>query len=288
MLSRNKKLTILVIFILLLTGLAGCSSTQSTLETTDDKVQVFVSLLPQAYFAEKVGGDHVQVSVLIPPGADPHTYEPTPQQMKALAEADLYLKIGTIEFEELWMERISGVNPAMPVIDTSQSVDLIAGDPHIWLSPTRAKVQAQNICTALSEVNVDHQDDYRQNLQTFQAEMDQLHRDIAEHFKNIKHKEFMVFHPAWRYFCADYGLEEIAIEQDGKEPTAQEMARLIDQARQKGIRIILASPQHSAHEAEAIASDLQGEVITIDPLARDYSANLRKVAQELAAVLSRD
>ena len=87
--------------------------------------------------------------------------------------------------------------------------------------------------------------------------LDQLHQDIIKQFKNIKHKEFMVFHPAWKYFCVDYGLEEIAIEQDGKEPTAQEMARLIDQARQKGIRVILTSPQHSAHEAEAIASDLQ-------------------------------
>ncbi len=288
MLTRSKNLAVLVLIVLLLMGLSGCSSTQPTLETTDDKVQVFVSLLPQAYFAEKVGGDHVQVSVLIPPGADPHTYEPTPQQMKALAEADLYLEIGTIEFEELWMERISGVNPTMPVIDTSQSVELITGDPHIWLSPIQAKVQAQNICTALSEVDVDHQEEFQQNLQSFQAEMDQLHQDIAEQFKNIKRREFIVFHPAWKYFCADYGLEEIAIEQDGKEPTAQEMARLIDQARQKGIRVILASPQHSAHEAEAIASDLQGEVITIDPLAPDYSANLRQVAQELAAVLSRD
>ena len=288
MLTRNKTLTTLVIFLMFLLGMSGCSSTQPTLEPSHDKVKVFVSLLPQAYFAEKVGGDHVQVDVLIPPGADPHTYEPTPQQMKDLAEADLYLAIGTIEFEELWMGRIRGVNPAMPVFDTSRGVELIAGDPHIWLSPTRAKVQAQNIYTALSEIDAANQEDYQQNLQSFQVEMDQLHQDIIKQFKNIKHKEFMVFHPAWKYFCVDYGLEEIAIEQDGKEPTAQEMARLIDQARQKGIRVILTSPQHSAHEAEAIASDLQGKVIKIDPLSRDYSANLRQVTQELAAILSRD
>lgn len=286
--KRSKTLIILIVCGLFLAGLTGCLSAQPTLENNEDKIQVFVSLLPQAYFAEKVGGEHVQVSVLIPPGADPHTYEPTPQQMKMLAEADLYLKIGTIEFEELWMERLSDINQNMLVIDTSQSIELIENDPHIWLSPTRVKTQAQNIYAALSQVDADHQEDYQQNLQTFQEELDQLDREISQQFKNIKHREFMVFHPSWRYFCEEYGLKEIPIERDGKEPTAQEMARLIDEAKKKGIRVILASPQHSTHEAEAIASDLQGKVITIDPLAREYSANLRKVARELAAVLAAD
>lgn len=283
--KRNKALAIVIALGLFLTGLPGCSSAQPTLESDQGRIQVFVSLVPQAYFAEKVGGEHVQVSVLIPPGADPHTYEPTPQQMKMLAEADLYLKIGTIEFEELWMERLSDINPDLTVIDTSQSIELIEGDPHIWLSPNLAKIQAQNIYEALRHIDADHQEDYQQNLQTFQAEMDQLDREISEQFKNIKKREFIVFHPSWRYFCEDYGLTEMPIERDGKEPTAQEMAQLIDQAKAKGIRVILASPQHSTHEAEAIAGDLGGKVITIDPLARDYSANLRKVTGELSAVL---
>lgn len=285
---RTKILAIIVILGLFLMGLPGCSPAQLTLDSNQSKVQVFVSLLPQAYFVEKVGGEHVQVSVLIPPGADPHTYEPTPRQMKMLAEADLYLKIGTIEFEELWMERLADVNPDMLVVDTSQSIELIDGDPHIWLSPTRAKVQAQNIMAALSQVDAQHQEDYQQNLEVFQAEMDQLDREISQQLKDVKHREFLVFHPAWRYFCEDYGLKEIPIERDGKEPTAQEMAQLIKQAKEKGIRVVLASPQHSTHEAEAIAGDLQGKVITIDPLARDYAANLRQVALELAAVLAAD
>lgn len=271
-----------------MTVMAGCSSNQPTMESDNDKVQVFVSILPQAYFAEKVGGEHVQVSVLIPPGADPHTYEPTPQQMKDLARADLYLKVGTIEFEELWMNRLTGVNPEMLVIDTSQSIALIDNDPHIWLSPDLAKLQAHSIYQALSEVDAANKSDYQRNLQAFQAEMDQLDQDIKEELKDIKHRELLVFHPAWRYFCADYGLKEIAIEKEGKEPTAQEMAQIISDAKQKGIRAVIASPQHSTHEAEAIAHDLGGEVITVDPLARDYASNLRQVARELAAVLSKD
>lgn len=269
-------------------SIAGCSSSQTTMEKDNSKVQVFVSILPQAYFTEKIGGEYVQVSVLIPPGADPHTYEPTPQQMKDLARADLYLKLGTIEFEELWMNRITDVNPEMPVIDTSQSISLIEEDPHIWLSPALAKQQAHSIYQALSEVDAAHQSDYQDNLQAFLAEMDQLDQDIKEQLKTIKHRELLVFHPTWRYFCEDYGLQEIAIEKDGKEPTAQEMAQIINDAKQKGIRAVIASPQHSTHEAEAIAHDLGGEVITVDPLARDYTSNLRQAAREFAAVLSRE
>jgi len=267
---------------------AGCSSSQPTVESDNSKVQVFVSILPQAYFAEKVGGEHVQVSVLIPPGADPHTYEPTPQQMKDLARADLYLKVGTIEFEDLWMNRITDVNQEMPVVDTSQSIALIDNDPHIWLSPALVKKQADSIYQALSEIDAAHQPDYQRNLQAFQNELDELNQDIKEELADIKHKELLVFHPAWRYFCEDYGLQEIAIEKDGKEPTAQEMAQIINNAKQKGIRAVIVSPQHSTHEAEAIARDLGGEVITVDPLARDYTSNLRQAAHELAGVLSRD
>lgn len=271
-----------------MTVMAGCSSNQPAMERDSEKVQVFVSILPQAYFTEKVGGEHVQVSVLIPPGADPHTYEPTPQQMKDLADADLYLKLGTIEFEELWMNRITGVNPEMLVVDTSQSITLIEEDPHIWLSPALAKQQAYSIYQALSEVDAFHQPDYQHNLQAFQAEMDQLDLDIKEQLKTITHRELLVFHPAWRYFCDEYNLQEIAIEKEGKEPTAQEMAQIINDARQKGIRAVIASPQHSTHEAEAVARDLGGEVIIVDPLARDYASNLRQVAHELAEVLSKD
>jgi len=266
----------------------GCSSHQPAMESTDSRVQVFVSLLPQAYFAEKVGGEHVQVSVLIPPGADPHTYEPTPQQMKDLAKADLYLKVGTIEFEEMWMDRIVDVNPGMLVVDTSQSIALIDQDPHIWLSPNLARQQAQSIYQALITIDAAHQPDYQRNLQAFQGEMDQLDQYIKEQLKNIKHRELLVFHPAWRYFCADYGLEEIAIEQEGKEPTVQEMVRIINDAREKGIRAVIVSPQHSTHQAEAIAGDIGAEIITLDPLARDYTANLRQAADELARALSRD
>lgn len=278
----SKAFTVIVILGLTMNVLSGCSSSSKTVHNNQNSLQVFVSILPQAYFAEKIGGDHVEISVLIPPGADPHTFEPTPQQMRKLAGADLYLQIGTMEFEKQWMPRIKAQNSDMEVVDISQSVPLVDGDPHIWLSPRLAKIQAENIYLALKQIDAVHQNDYYNNYKTLLNELDQLDLEIAAQLQPVSSREFLVFHPSWRYFAENYGLQEIAIEQDGKEPSAQEMARLIDQARQKGIRVILVSPQHSTHQAQAIARDLGGRVITVDPLARDYAENLRKAAQQLA------
>lgn len=286
-LFRSKRLLMhLLVALLLSIGLLGCATSASTDTKSDQFIRVFVSIEPQAYFAEKIGGEHVKVSVLIPPGADPHTYEPTPQQMKELSEADLYVKVGTMEFEDQWMDRIQAVNRNMVVVDTSESIEIKDGDPHIWLSPRLVNIQADHIYQGLAQVDAAHQDNYSANLQAFQEEIERLDRDILTILGDVQHKEFLVFHPSWGYFCRDYGLTEIAIEDEGKEPTAQEMARLIDQARQKGIQVIVVSPEHSSHQAEAIARDLGGHTLTLDPLARDYSNNLRKSVQQLAKALS--
>lgn len=284
--KSQRLLSNLLIVLLLSVGLMGCSTSASTDSGTDQYIQVFVSIEPQAYFAEKIGGQHIQVSVLIPPGADPHTYEPTPQQMKELSKADLYVKVGTMEFEDQWMGRIQAVNRDMVVVDTSESIEIKDGDPHIWLSPRLVNIQAEHIYQGLVQVDAAHQQEYSANLQSFYEEIERLDRDILAILGDIQHKEFLVFHPSWGYFCRDYGLTEIAIEEEGKEPTAQEMARLIDQAREKGVQVIVISPEHSSHQAEAIARDLGGYTLTLDPLARDYSNNLKKAAQQLAKALS--
>lgn len=272
--------------IILAAGAAGCAGSTQTIHSSQEAKRVFVSILPQAYFAEQIGGEHIKISVLIPPGADPHTYEPTPQQMKDLTKADLYLKIGTLEFEEQWMERIKAANPHMRIVDTSQSVEIIEGDPHIWLSPRLVKVQAQHIHDALAQMAPDHQEIFQRNHQAFQKRMDDLDGEIETTLSSAQVREFLVFHPSWGYYCRDYGLREIAIEQEGKEPTAQEIARIIDEARHQGIKAVITSPQHSGHEAQAIAQDLGGKVITMDPLARDYENNLRQVTHELADLLA--
>lgn len=283
--KRNSYLiTMLLLLGLMMLTTSGCNSTREV-NSNADQIKVAVTILPQAELVNKIGGEQVAVSVLVPPGVDPHTYELSPGQLKELSETALYIRIGHIDFEKNWMNRIAGTNKDMVIIDSSQSIEIINGDPHIWLSPRLAKIQAENIARALQEADPEHQQYYADRLQNLQKELDQLDSDIGEKLSPLKGSKFLVFHPSWGYFARDYGLEEIAIERDGKEPTAKELAELLSWAKTEGIKVIFASPQHSTREAEAVARELGGEVVIIDPLAGDYFANLKKVADTMATAL---
>ncbi|MGI5879924.1 MAG: metal ABC transporter solute-binding protein, Zn/Mn family [Syntrophomonadaceae bacterium] len=285
------KKNISLIIVLLLLGLmilttGGCNSAREV-NSNSGQIKVAVTILPQAELVNKIAGERVEVSVLVPPGVDPHTYELSPGQLKNLSETALYVRIGHIDFEKNWMDRIAGTNKDMLVIDASQSIEIINGDPHIWLSPRLAKVQAENIAHALQEIDPEHRQDYAQCLQSVQKELDQLDSDIAAKLSPVSGSKFLVFHPSWGYFARDYGLEEIAIEKDGKEPTAKELAELLSWAKNEGIKVIFASPQHSTREAEAVAQELGGKVVIIDPLAGDYFVNLKQVADTMATSLKK-
>ncbi|MDD3853590.1 MAG: zinc ABC transporter substrate-binding protein [Syntrophomonadaceae bacterium] len=283
--KRNSYLiTMLLLLGLMMLTTSGCNSTREV-NSNADQIKVAVTILPQAELVNKIGGEQVAVSVLVPPGVDPHTYELSPGQLKELSETALYIRIGHIDFEKNWMNRIAGTNKDMVIIDSSQSIEIINGDPHIWLSPRLAKIQAENIARALQEADPEHQQYYADRLQNLQKELDQLDSDIGEKLSPLKGSKFLVFHPSWGYFARDYGLEEIAIERDGKEPTAKELAELLSWAKTEGIKVIFASPQHSTREAEAVARELGGEVVIIDPLAGDYFPNLKKVADTMATAL---
>jgi zinc transport system substrate-binding protein len=290
----------LVIAILLLLGLAaGCQQPQPAAQNVPATLNITVSILPQKYFAERIGGQHVAVTVMVQPGASPETYEPKPAQLKALSQADAYLSIG-VEFEDAWMARMAAANSAMRVIDTAQGIQRRAMedhqhqgtpaadehlDPHIWLSPRLVRQQAATIASALIELDPEHRSDYETNLTGFMAEIDAVDSDIRGTLSGIQSHKFVVFHPAWGYFADEYGLEQIAIEVGGQEPSAQELAGLIDQARAEGIRVILAEPEFSTRSAETIAKEIGGKVLTISPLAEDWPGNLRAVAAVFAEAL---
>lgn len=277
-------ITILLLLGLMMLTTSGCNSTREV-NSNSGQIKVAVTILPQAELVNKIGGERVAVSVLVPPGIDPHTYELSPGQLKKLSETELYIRVGHIDFEKNWMDRIAGTNKEMLVIDSSQSIEIINGDPHIWLSPRLAKIQAENIARALQDIDPENREDYAQRLQSVQKELDQLDSDIAATLSPVSGSKFLVFHPSWGYFARDYGLEEIAIEKDGKEPTAKELAELLSWAKNEDIKVIFASPQHSTREAEAVARELGGKVVIIDPLAGDYSANLKQVAETMATAL---
>ncbi|MCK5219620.1 zinc ABC transporter substrate-binding protein [bacterium] len=246
-----------------------------------EPLSIFVSILPQALFVERVGGKHVKVEVMVRPGHSPATYEPTPKQILALAGAKIYFRIG-VPFEETWMERIKSLNPGLHIVDTRQGIRLRDKDPHIWLSPRRVKIQAATIRNTLASLDIRHQKDYDENLRQFQNELTKLDQDLKTILAPLEKRRFMVFHPSWGYFAADYGLEMVPIEIEGKDPGPRTLARLIVRVETQGFKTIFVQQQFSNKTAAAIAKALDARVVVIDPLAPDYFTNLRRTAKLIA------
>ncbi|WP_214019275.1 metal ABC transporter solute-binding protein, Zn/Mn family [Methanoculleus sp.] len=267
---------------------AGCTATEPQ---QDGRVVVAVTIPPEQEFVERVGGDHVRVILLVPPGADPHTYEPPPGVLAEVAEADMYAVVGSgIEFELAWQEKIAALNPDMLVVDCSRGVDLIAAgeadhagtDPHIWTSPKNAKIMVENIREGLAEVDQANAEDYRQNADAYLEELDALDTEIAGALAESGVTKVMVYHSSWAYLARDYGFVEVPIEEEGKEPSPQRIEHLVAQAKEEQIRVIFASPEHSTRSAEVIADEIGGTVVPVSPLAKDYLKNMRHVASAFA------
>jgi len=264
---------------------------------SDSRLSVYVSILPQAYFVEQVGGEQVDVSVLVGPGQSPATYEPTPRQMAGLSDADVYFRIGVL-FEERLLEKITQMMSNLNVVDTRRGVPLRemekghdhqgyshgegAADPHIWLDPILVKTQAQTICDELKRLAPAHAGDFDTNLKAFQANLDSLDAKIRTVLAPYAGARFYVFHPSFGYFADRYGMGQVAVEIEGKEPGAQQLAAMIAQARADSISAIFVQAQFSRRPAQAIAHELDIELIDLDPLSRDYIHNLETMAEQLA------
>jgi zinc transport system substrate-binding protein len=271
-------------FILLLTVCAlansGCGPAEK--ESAGDRLRVVVSILPQVEFVEKVGGNRVEVSSMIPPGAEPHEYEPKPSQLTGLSSARLYIQVGSgIPFEQVWMERMRGVNAEMPVIDSAEGIETIAGDPHVWLSPRHARTMVANICRGLTQVDPAHRDYYERNRDLYLRELEALDEQLGRSLAAAAVERFMVYHPSWGYFARDYGLEQLAVEADGKEPTIQGLAELVRRARELGVDAIFVEPQFAGRSARTIAAEIDARVISLDPLPRHYADQLRRFVAQL-------
>ena len=283
------RLEILVLMLCILTilPLVGCGGAATQAPAASAGVLNFVvSIVPQQYFVERIGGEQVNVMVMVPPGFSPATYEPKPEQLQALSEAHAYVRI-RVPFEEAWMDRIVSANEDMLIIDECTGIERIGGkDPHIWLSPQLVEVQAQTIHDGLVELDPGHEADYEANLETFLADLDELDAYIQETLSGLESRKFLVFHPAWSYFARDYDLEMIPVQIEGSAPSAVEMADLIQTAQENNIRVVFAQPEFSTESAEAIAQEIGGQVLLISPLAADWLDNLYRVADAFAEVLA--
>jgi zinc transport system substrate-binding protein len=245
-------------------------------------------VLPQAFFVERVADDLVNVEVMIPPGANPVTYEPTMRQLTAITHATLYVKVGhpNFAFERAWLEKFLADSPGVQVVDASAGVERKAGDPHVWVSPACARIMVKNIAAALIERLPAHQAMLEANRDQLLAEIDAVDAELRTLLQGQTGRKFLVFHPAWGYFAEEYGLEQIAIEQGAKEPDARALAALITQAKAEGIQVIFVQPQFDRRSAELIAQEIGGTVAVIDPLARDWLQNMRQVAAALHQAFS--
>jgi zinc transport system substrate-binding protein len=283
--KRGDEILVAVLGLVLLLSACG-TSTPVLIGPTEAEINVMVSIVPQQYFVERIGGDNVNVSVMVPPGFSPATYEPRPSQIEQLSTAQIYIRI-RVPFEEAWMERIAAGNENMLVVDQSEGIERIGGtDPHIWLSPQLVEIQAQTICDGLVAVDRDNASFYRENLNAFLADLDELDATIRGTLSGLRNRKFMVFHPSWSYFARDYGLEMMSIEIEGGEPSAAEMAELVNTARENDIRVIFAQPEFSTQSAETIAHEIGGRVLLISPLEPDWLGNLQRVADTFAGVLA--
>jgi zinc transport system substrate-binding protein len=264
-------------------------------------IPVFVSILPEKYFVERVGGEHVSVSVMVEPGQSPATYEVTPRQMARLAAARLYFRIG-VPFEDAWMARIMAANPAMTVLELQEgmvlrNVDRVddwndlhpaavrATDPHVWTDPRRVELMAARIRDALIQQDPADRAAYEEGFRGFKADLRELDDYIRNRLRELQGTRFMVFHPSWGYFADAYGLRQIPVETGGKEPGPRTLQRVIELGRREGVSVIFVQEQFSTRTARAIARSLDAKVVTVDPLAEDYVNNLRQVADEFAEAL---
>jgi zinc transport system substrate-binding protein len=275
-------------------------------------MKVFVSIVPQKYFVQKIGGDRVAVSVLVPPGASPHQFEPKPRQMAELAQTSVYFAIG-VELEKAWLKKIAAANPKLLVVPTDEGIAKIASveldphgeppsaaagsshvpgksdpreaapDPHVWLSPPLVKLQAGRIRDGLTAADPGSGPYYSARCAAFLQEIDALDRELKALFAGRNGKSFMVLHPSWGYFAAAYGLEQVPIEIEGKEPKPAQLQRLIRFARERRIDVIFVQPQFSAKSAELLAREIGGRIVVADPMAEDWANNLRVLSRKFGA-----
>ena len=258
-----------------------------------DHIRVVTTIEPLTEFVEQVGGDRVRVMTMVPSGASPHTYEPTPGQMTRLSTAQLYIKVGTsIEFELVWLDKLLKMNDSMRVCNVSEHLVLLktdvhthdtdhTGDPHVWLSLRNASSMIEIISDALSSIDPAHEDEYRKNAHAYQDQLDSLDRTITRLLAEKERRMFITYHAAWHYFATDYDLEQQVIEVNNKEPSARTIQHIIEIAGQHGVRVIFASPQFDRKYAENIARAIDGQVIFIDPLAKQYIENMDTIARTL-------
>ncbi|MFW5820465.1 MAG: metal ABC transporter solute-binding protein, Zn/Mn family [Bacteroidota bacterium] len=290
-----KNISIIIIIQVLLA--AGCS------ENLNKEGNILsVSILPQKYFAEQIAGPDYKINVLIPPGASPASYEPSPRQMQELANSDVYLRIGEIAFEKTWIRKYQDSNPGLPFFNVSKGIELIysehdheeedgheehethrheGADPHVWMSPENARIIAKNTFEALSETYPSDADHFLEGYKGLLQTIDEIDSLFEIHLPALREKEFLIYHPALTYLARDYGMKQHVLEFEGKEPPPSHIAKIIETARKHGIEFIFVQKQFSSDNAKSLSGEIGAKVISIDPLNENWPEEMKTILNHL-------
>lgn len=281
------KLGYLVVAVVIVSALAFLYYTYaSPRASVGGGIVVAVSIAPQADFVKHVAGDRAEVVVMVPPNADPHTYEPTPSQLEKVSEAKIYFMVGSgVEFELAWMDKLTDLNPSMLLVNGSEGIDLLEGDPHVWLSPKNAKVMVLNFYKGLVKVDPAHEGEYKENLDRYLKELDSLDAYICDKLSGCKDRVFLVYHPAFGYFARDYNLTQLSVEREGKPPSPATIEGCVELAKEHNISYVFVEPQFPTKTAEVIANEIGGKIGWLDPMPEDYVSGMMLIADRLAEEL---
>lgn len=265
-------------------------------------IPVTVSVAPQGHLVEAIGGDRVRVSVMVDPGQSSHTFSPSPRRMSALSDTRLYVKVGHPEYsyERRFLQRLRDNDGDVRLVSMADHAELREledhhhghghqhahghgeTDPHLWVSPRVMRRSAEAIAEALIALDPDGRGEYQRNLAQLLLEIDALDEELVALLEPLQQRRFLVNHPAWGYFADDYSLTQRAIEHEGKDPSPAQLARLIEEAREAGIRSVIVQPGFSSRGADLIARELDTRTIEVDPMAADWPQSLRTLARALA------
>ena len=269
--------------------LSGCGN-QRISKADNKKTVVAVTILPQKALVEAVCGDLAEVVAIVPPGNSPGNYEPTPQEMENFSRASVYFTIGVPTEKANILPKAEDMKivdlPAWVAKEYSDR-EFSPGkrDPHIWLSPKRAKVMVEVITETMAGLDVDNAQTYQDNAEAFLIELDRVDAEITETFAAIQNKTFIVFHPAYGYFADDYGLRMYALEENGKEATPQHLQDMIDLANAENVKVIFSQAEIDSKQPDAFAEEIGGEKVMLDPLSEDYIANLEHMAKAISGAV---
>jgi zinc transport system substrate-binding protein len=282
------------LFLLLITGLLMSCGRNST-----DSVKIItVSIAPFKYFVEQIAGNDFTVNIMVPAGADPHTYEPFPQQIDKLRRSVAYMSNGYLGFEMNWLDRFYETNPTMKKLSLGDGIDpLTSGhqhegghmegaDPHYWVSPMNALIIASSVKGLLTELNPSQKEKYETNYKLLISKIREIDNRARELFSGAPGKCFMIYHPNLAYVARDYGLEEIPVEFEGKEPPPSRMRELIDRARKDNIKTIFVQMEYDSKNAKAIAGEIGAHIVLIDPLSENWLKSTTDIIEALSKSLN--